>query len=377
MWNFQSFRFFFSFLSQWCHWCGKTDIEIHCTERRFVWGPENLGFVGLCVHFWIFFSRKITSWGLIDDGCLSSYQGRLLSASFFFIPLPGDGWCSVLGFVPADSISNSSTLSLKMQATWDVCYAGQCVCPVFSFNPSCPRQNNNRSLQRQMLNTAIHQLGFPLQVSFFPHVIFPHQDFSRTTDTKCQRDLMHSYKSRKVQERKLYNKSTGKVYIYSESTGNYKRNKYRKVSYTIKVQESIPYNKLYNKSTGNYRIKVQESKLYNKSTGKETTLTLQDWVPVKDGAAHEHHAIARHGGWWGIVNVVHFEDDLAVGCHGDAVTVGQGQGLVVVQHGVQVLNPDSVHRAIKHQPDVLTLKKWLEKVTVCHVICYSCRISKM
>ena len=74
---------------------------------------------------------------------------------------------------------------------------------------------------------------------------------------------------------------------------------------------------------------------------------------------------------------MNFEDDLAVRCHGDAVTVGQGQGLVVVQHGVQVLNPDSIHRAIKHQPDVLTLKKWLEKVTVCCVICYSCRISKM
>lgn len=66
---------------------------------------------------------------------------------------------------------------------------------------------------------------------------------------------------------------------------------------------------------------------------------------------------------------MHLKDDLAVGGHGNAVTVGQGQGLVVIQDRVQVLNPDSVHRAIQHQPYMFTLKKGLGNVTFSCVIC--------
>lgn len=54
---------------------------------------------------------------------------------------------------------------------------------------------------------------------------------------------------------------------------------------------------------------------------------------------------------------MYLKDDLTVGSHGDTVTVSQGQSLVVVQHRVQVLNPDGVYRAVQQQPHMLTLPK--------------------
>ena len=84
--------------------------------------------------------------------------------------------------------------------------------------------------------------------------------------------------------------------------------------------------------------------------------TFADWVPVHDRTTHEHHSIPRHSGRWGVVDVVHLEHDLTVGRHGDTIAVSQGQCLVVVQHRVEILNPDSVYGAIQEQPDIVTLK---------------------
>ena len=53
---------------------------------------------------------------------------------------------------------------------------------------------------------------------------------------------------------------------------------------------------------------------------------------------------------------MYFEDDLAVGRHRNAVAIGQCQGLVVIEHRVQVLDPDGVDRAVQQQPDVITLQ---------------------
>ena len=83
----------------------------------------------------------------------------------------------------------------------------------------------------------------------------------------------------------------------------------------------------------------------------------EDGSPLETGAAHEDHAVARHRGGGRVVNVVHLKDDLAVGRHGDAVSIGKGQLLGVVQHRVEVLDPDCVHRAVQQQPDVLTLQQ--------------------
>ena len=49
------------------------------------------------------------------------------------------------------------------------------------------------------------------------------------------------------------------------------------------------------------------------------------------------------------------KDNLAVWCHWDAVSIGQGECLVVIQHTVEVLNPNGIHWAVQHQPDVLPL----------------------
>ena len=54
---------------------------------------------------------------LTDDGPLSSFQGRLSIASSFHASPPSVRWCGVLGFVPAGSVSNSSTLQIFWEAT--------------------------------------------------------------------------------------------------------------------------------------------------------------------------------------------------------------------------------------------------------------------
>ena len=47
------------------------------------------------------------------------------------------------------------------------------------------------------------------------------------------------------------------------------------------------------------------------------------------------------------------EDDLTSRGHGDSVTVGQRQSLVVVQYRVEVLNPDGIDRPIQDEPYML------------------------
>jgi len=51
---------------------------------------------------------------------------------------------------------------------------------------------------------------------------------------------------------------------------------------------------------------------------------------------------------------VRLEDDLAVGRHGDTISVSESQGLVVVKDGVEILNPDGIDWAVKNQPNVLS-----------------------
>lgn len=67
-----------------------------------------------------------------------------------------------------------------------------------------------------------------------------------------------------------------------------------------------------------------------------------------------HHAISGHGRRGRVVDVRRLEDDLAARGHRDPVAVSQGQGLVVIEDGIQVLDPDGVDGAIEDQPDVLS-----------------------
>lgn len=67
-----------------------------------------------------------------------------------------------------------------------------------------------------------------------------------------------------------------------------------------------------------------------------------------------HHAISGHRRRGRVVDVRRLEDDLAARGHRDPVAVSQGQGLVVIEDGIQVLDPDGVDGAIEDQPDVLS-----------------------
>lgn len=51
---------------------------------------------------------------------------------------------------------------------------------------------------------------------------------------------------------------------------------------------------------------------------------------------------AGDGGGGGVVEVLDFEDHFAVLGHGDTFAVGEGEDFVVVEDGVQVLDPNSV-----------------------------------
>eukprot|EP00962_Isochrysis_galbana_P015845 scaffold4536_cov113-Isochrysis_galbana.AAC.11 len=65
---------------------------------------------------------------------------------------------------------------------------------------------------------------------------------------------------------------------------------------------------------------------------------------------HEDHAAARHGGGRGYGKVVHLEDHVHRWRQLDPLAVGETQHLVVVEHGVHVLNPERIDRAVKGDP---------------------------
>jgi len=66
------------------------------------------------------------------------------------------------------------------------------------------------------------------------------------------------------------------------------------------------------------------------------------------GTAHVDHSITRYCRRRRVVDVMHFEDDFARGRHRDSIAVRQRQSLVVVQHRVEVLDPDCVDRAVQN-----------------------------
>ena len=68
-----------------------------------------------------------------------------------------------------------------------------------------------------------------------------------------------------------------------------------------------------------------------------------------------YHPATGYGGRRSVVDVVRLEDDLAIGRHGQPVAVGQRQRPVIIQHRVEILDPQRVHRSIQHQPNVFSL----------------------
>eukprot|EP00959_Pyramimonas_sp_CCMP1952_P212024 4437141-Pyramimonas_sp.AAC.1 len=56
------------------------------------------------------------------------------------------------------------------------------------------------------------------------------------------------------------------------------------------------------------------------------------------------------GGGRGDGEVLHLEDHVHGATHLDDLAVGEAELLVVVQHGVHVLDPNGVHRAVQQHP---------------------------
>ena len=84
--------------------------------------------------------------------------------------------------------------------------------------------------------------------------------------------------------------------------------------------------------------------------------TFEDWIPVHNRTAHEHHSVPRYRSRGSVVDVVDLEYDLAVWRHRDSIAVRQGQGLVVVEHRVKILDPDGVDWAVQDEPHMLPLE---------------------
>ena len=114
---------------------------------------------------------------LIDDGPLSSFQGRSSSAFLPRLSPPGDRWCDVLGFVPAGSFyfyfififKSSSTLQIFREAShlWGL------LCPpvyLLSHFPALQHVQGNAPtgvFQGGCQPSTHSSLGFPFPFSLF------------------------------------------------------------------------------------------------------------------------------------------------------------------------------------------------------------------
>mmetsp|Transcript_41623 Transcript_41623/g.67221 ORF Transcript_41623/g.67221 Transcript_41623/m.67221 type:complete len:257 (+) Transcript_41623:2030-2800(+) len=83
-------------------------------------------------------------------------------------------------------------------------------------------------------------------------------------------------------------------------------------------------------------------------------------LPAQVAGREVDHATARHGGRGGDLQVLHLEEHAHRPIQLDALAVGQTERHVVIQHRVHVLNPNGIHRPIKHCPLVVQALVGLE-----------------
>ncbi|RUS72455.1 hypothetical protein EGW08_019787, partial [Elysia chlorotica] len=84
---------------------------------------------------------------------------------------------------------------------------------------------------------------------------------------------------------------------------------------------------------------------------------LHQRVDAQHGGAHVHHSTAAHGGRRGYCQIGHLKHHSAAQCtyirELDNLAAAEAELLVVVQHGVHVLDPDGVHGPIEHVPPLV------------------------
>ena len=72
-------------------------------------------------------------------------------------------------------------------------------------------------------------------------------------------------------------------------------------------------------------------------------------VPHSD-SYHINHGTSADSGWTGLGQIVHLKHQPHAGRQTNPLSVGQTQDLGVIQHRVEILHPDGVHRAIQDDP---------------------------
>ena len=118
-----------------------------------------------------------------------------------------------------------------------------------------------------------------------------------------------------------------------------------KCNYTLQVCRKI--------STHSKRTNSKGSAFLLNFTKERLQSYLKNGTPVQDRRTHENHSIPWDGSRRSIVNVMRLKNNLAVWSHGNAIAIGKGEGFVVIQNGIQIFNPDGIHRAVKNYPDML------------------------
>lgn len=93
---------------------------------------------------------------------------------------------------------------------------------------------------------------------------------------------------------------------------------------------------------------------------------LKNRTPIKDRGTHENHSVSWDGGRRSIVDVMRFKNNLAVGSHGNPVAIGQSQGFIIIQNGIQIFNPDGVNWTIENYPDMVPWNATQEETKRAH-----------
>ena len=112
---------------------------------------------------------------LIDDGPLSSFQGRSSSASSFHVPLlqPIDGVMFLALCQQVVSQASQHFRSSEKQDTCMGCFVRQYICSVIPFTPACPGQHTHRRFRRWVSTVDTFQSGLPIPLfTFFSSFFF-------------------------------------------------------------------------------------------------------------------------------------------------------------------------------------------------------------
>ena len=80
---------------------------------------------------------------------------------------------------------------------------------------------------------------------------------------------------------------------------------------------------------------------------------LHIWSPAQCTGIHVNHTTSADCSGRSNSQVLHLKQHVHGIVELDPLTVGQTQHLIVIQHCVHVLNPQSIHRPITHNPFVI------------------------